>query len=234
MPVLVLLHGLAGDSTVWDGLDPGSCWDGPCVAPDLPGHGRADPLRRYTFGALAAGIAGALEPGRPAVVLGHSLGGVVALALASGWFGVDVLAVGALGVKVSWTPEELAKAGALAAKPAKVFGSREEARGWAGKLAGLPAGAVTERDGGWRAAVDPRAFGVGRPDVAGMIGAARCPVILAAGEDDPMSGIGQLRALVPDPVALAGGHNVHVEAPEAVRPLVRRLAEVWNPARHRG
>jgi glutamine synthetase len=36
-------------------------------------------------------------------VLGHSLGGVVALALASGWFGVPVGAVGGLGIKASGT-----------------------------------------------------------------------------------------------------------------------------------
>ncbi|PPK66828.1 alpha/beta fold hydrolase [Actinokineospora auranticolor] len=224
-PTLVLLHGLAGSGEVWTGLDAARHWAGPVRAPDLPGHGTAAPLDRYTFGGLAARVAEGLDPAEPVVVLGHSLGGVVALALASGWFGVRVAAVGALGVKVSWTPEELAKGAALGAKPAKVFGTREEAAAWAGRLAGLPAGPVNGRDGGWRAAVDPRAFAVGRPDLPGLLAAARCPVLLAAGETDPMSPAEHLRALVADPVVLPGfGHNAHVESPEAVRPLLARLA----------
>ncbi|GAA2981689.1 alpha/beta fold hydrolase [Actinokineospora diospyrosa] len=222
LPTLVLLHGLAGSGALWDGL--AGQWDGPVLAPDLAGHAGAAPLKRYSFGALAARVAEGLDPDRPVAVLGHSLGGVVALALASGWFGVRVGAVVALGVKVSWSPDDLAKGAALAARPPKVFETRAEAEAWAGKLAGLPSGPVAEAGGGWRAALDPRAFGVGRPDLPALLAAARCPVTLAAGERDPMSPVEQLRALVPNPVVLPGvGHNAHVEDPAAVAVLLEYL-----------
>ncbi|GLW94184.1 alpha/beta fold hydrolase [Actinokineospora globicatena] len=223
-PTLVLLHGLAGSGALWDGLDAAAQWDGPVVAPDLAGHGAATPLERYSFGALAARVAAALDPDQPVAVLGHSLGGVVALALASGWFGVRVTSVVALGVKLSWSPDELAKGRALGAKPPKVFETRAEAEAWAGRLAGLPSGPVTEFGGGWRAAVDPRAFAVGRPDLPGLLAAARARVTLAAGERDTMSPVEQLRTLVPNPVVLPDvGHNAHVEDPAATAVLLEYL-----------
>jgi pimeloyl-ACP methyl ester carboxylesterase len=47
--------------------------------------------------------------------------------------------------------------------------------------------------------------------------------VLAAGEHDHMCSGDQLRALVPNPVILPGlGHNAHVEAPDALWPLVER------------
>jgi len=91
-PLLVLLHGLCGTAAVWDGwadVLPDS-WPGPWLALDLPGHGHAPTLHRYSFGSMAAHVAEMLPPSRLVVVLGHSLGGVVALALSSGWFGVRV------------------------------------------------------------------------------------------------------------------------------------------------
>lgn len=116
-PALVLLHGLGATGEVWSGFigAVGDGWPGPILVPDLPGHGRSAALPRYSFGSLAAALASALEPGKPAVVLGHSLGGVLGLTLGSGWFGVPVPAVCGLGMKVRWSAAELAKAAALAA-----------------------------------------------------------------------------------------------------------------------
>jgi pimeloyl-ACP methyl ester carboxylesterase len=80
---------------------------------------------------------------------------------------------------------------------------------------------VTEVDDGWRLALDPAAFGVGAPDAAGLLAAARCPVVLARGDGDPMVSADQLAALVPDPVDVAGtGHNAHVEDPASVAALL--------------
>ena len=102
-PSSCCLHGLGADADVWEPLLPHvqDRWQWTTV--DLPGHGSSAPLPRYSFGALASAVAPAVDPGQPVVVHGHSLGGVVALALGSGWFGVEVRAV-ALGSKVVWTP----------------------------------------------------------------------------------------------------------------------------------
>lgn len=223
-PALLLLHGLGGSAAVWSGVI--DHWPGSWIALDLPGHGQSVPLPAYSFGAVAAAVA-RVVPG-PVAVLGHSLGGVVGLALASGWFGVPVTAVCALGVKVSWSPEELARAADLAARPSRVFASEEEALERARKVAGLPVGAPADRlvvpvDGGWRLALDPAAFAVGRPDLPGLLAASRAPVVFAAGSEDPLSPADHLRALA-EPVILPGlGHSPHVEDPAALVPLLERL-----------
>ncbi|OLR94595.1 alpha/beta fold hydrolase [Actinokineospora bangkokensis] len=226
-PTLLLLHGLGATRRVWDGVV--ERWDGDAVAVDLAGHGSAPPLTRYSFGALAAAVE--VDTTRRYVAVGHSLGGVVALALASGWFGVDVEGVVGLGIKVAWSAEDLARAAATAAKPPRTFATRAEAAAWAGRLAGLPGGlddpdAVVRDGGAWRASLDQRAFAVGAPDVAGLLRAARCPVVLATGERDPLCSGEQLAALVEDPVVLPGlGHDAHVADPAAVLGLVRRLGQ---------
>src|SRR5207245_10207380 len=91
-------------------------WPVRWVAPDLPGHGCSESLASYSFGRLAAAVAPAVPPADRVVALGHSLGGVVALTLASGRFGVRVSAVCGLGIKVAWTEEVLARARALSTR----------------------------------------------------------------------------------------------------------------------
>jgi pimeloyl-ACP methyl ester carboxylesterase len=222
-PLLLLLHGLGATGDVWAGWLPmlADRWPGRWLAPDLPGHGGSAPLPEYTFEGLAAAVHSVVEPGT--VVLGHSLGGVVGLALVAA--GAPVAAVVGLGIKVDWTDEELDKARALARRPVTWFDSRDEAAarylrvsGLAGLLAAddpaVAAGLVQE-DGRWRLALDPGAFGVGAPDMAGLV--ARCPaaVTLARGERDPMNSDEQLGQWGVPVVTLPGlGHNAHVESPE--------------------
>ncbi|USX49367.1 alpha/beta fold hydrolase [Lentzea sp. HUAS12] len=220
-PLLVLLHGLGATGEVW--RDVVGDWEGSWLVPDLPGHGRSAAIDRYSFGSLAAEVAKVVPP-EPVTVVGHSLGGVVGLALASGWFGVEVTTCVGVGIKVRWTDEELEKAAALAGKPQKVFATREEAEERASKMAGVPLRhGVSEVDGGWAPSLDMRAFGVGRPDMAGLVMASQAHVVLAAGENDPMSPQEHLKELVPEPVVIPGaGHNVHVESPSSLRPLLAR------------
>ncbi|WP_199433537.1 alpha/beta fold hydrolase [Qaidamihabitans albus] len=239
-PLLLLLHGLGANREVWRGLTerlPGH-WPGDWLAPDLPGHGNAEPLRRYSFGAMAAALAEDLPPERRVIALGHSLGGVLALALASGWFGVRVDAVCGLGIKVRWTQEELDKAAQVATRPGRVFGTRDEAaRRWlrgAGLTGLLPADSPAVAAGvrriggdedGWRLTVDQGAFGVGAPNMPGLLAACRADPVLAAGEHDPMCPAAHLWDLRADHVELPGlGHNAHVEDPAALLPLLDRIS----------
>jgi pimeloyl-ACP methyl ester carboxylesterase len=231
--VLLLLHGLGATGEVWSGFvdTVGDGWPGPILVPDLPGHGRSRGLARYSFGSLAAALARALEPGRPALVLGHSLGGVLGLTLGSGWFGIPVPAVCGLGMKVRWTAAELAKAAALAARPATTFATRGEAMDRALRVAGLHGltpelpGAIIHAPAGWQLTLDNGVFGVGAPDLAGLLAACRGLVILAAGENDPMCPAAHL-AEFGAPVLLGGlGHNAHVEEPQALRPLLDQLRQ---------
>jgi len=226
-PVLVLLHGLGATGDVWVGWWPllARRWPGRWLAPDLPGHGGSRPLSGYTFEALAAAVAGIVEPGARAVVLGHSLGGVVGLALASGRFTVSVQAVIGLGIKVVWTDADLDWAQAAAHRSPAWFASRDEAAARYLRVSGLagllpvddPAvdAGLREQDGRWRVAMDPGAFAVGAPDMAQLLARSRAPVTLARGERDPMNTDEQFARLGAPTVALPGlGHNAHVESPE--------------------
>lgn len=166
-PPVLLLHGLGATGDVWDGLT-GLL---PCAwtAPDLPGHGGSAPLPGYTFAAIADAVADLVDPAGT-VIVGHSFGGVVGLHLAGR---PGVLAVVGLGVKVAWAPEELDRAAVLAAREPPRFATRAEAVARHLRLAGLDglvhpdspvaAAGVVEEHGRFRAALDPRAFGVGDP-----------------------------------------------------------------------
>lgn len=223
----MLLHGLGATGDVWDGWRHllARRWPGRWVAPDLPGHGGSPPLAGYTFDGLAAAVAGVLEPHARTVVLGHSLGSAVGLALASDSFGVPVQAVIGLGIKVAWTGEELDRARALAHRPVAWYSSRDEAAarylrvcGLAGLLPGTgPAvdAGLREQDGRWRLAMDPGAFAVGAPDMVQLMARSQAPVTLARGEHDPMNTDEQLARLGARTVTLPGlGHNAHAENPE--------------------
>jgi pimeloyl-ACP methyl ester carboxylesterase len=160
--------------------------------------------------------------------LGHSLGGVVAVALAAR---SSVEAVVGLGIKVAWSDEELDRARALAQRPVALFGSRDEAvarylrvSGLVGLLAGQDPAVqegIREQDGRWRLALDPRVFGVGAPDLAGLVARSSARVSLARGEHDTMNSDEQLARLGVPVVTLAGlGHNAHVESPQQCMTLL--------------
>src|SRR5262249_58971193 len=84
----------------------------------------------------------------------------------------------------------------------------------------LAGAAVVQSGRGWRLALDNAAFGVGAPDMAGLLAACRARVVLAAGERDPMCPPNQLRPLRPAAVVLPRlGHHAHVEDPAALQPL---------------
>jgi pimeloyl-ACP methyl ester carboxylesterase len=224
-PLLLLLHGLGATAGVWARLLP--LVEGRWLALDLPGHGGSAPLGRYGIGDYVDAIA-PLVAGEDAVtVLGHSMGGVVGLALAARR---PVERVFGVGIKVDWSAEELARFAGLAARPPRLFATEDEALGWHAKLAGLaePAPALVARgarqeDGQWRAALDPRAFAVEAPDMAALVAAAGCPVHLACGEGDAMISAERLRDFDPQAVAFAGaGHNAMVDRPETLWAWVKK------------
>ena len=220
-PVLLLLHGLGATGDVWREWRPllGRRWPGRWLAPDLPGHGGSRPLPGYTFESLAAAVAGIVPVGARTVVLGHSLGGVVGLALASGAFTMPVQAVIGLGIKVHWTQQELDRAQAAARRPPAWFASREQAAARYLRISGLagllPAAdpavdeGLREEHGRWRLAVDPGAFAVGAPDMTHLLARSQAPVMLARGEHDAMNTDEQLGS--------AGRPRGHAARPGAQR-----------------
>ncbi|HYF22388.1 MAG TPA: alpha/beta fold hydrolase [Caulobacteraceae bacterium] len=238
-PALVLLHGFGATRAVWAGmLAQAERWPGKIVAPDLRGHGASPWGLGYGLGDHAACVAELLLAQgieRDFVVLGHSMGGAIGLALASGWFGVAPAWVLALGVKVVWTEAELERMAALASQPARFFETEADAVERFLKVSGLfglidPASpearsGVVAENGAWRLACDPAAAKVGAPPMDALKAAARVPFRLAAGERDPMSRLDDLRRWDPDAAILPGlGHNAMVEDPAAVWSWLRAEA----------
>jgi len=232
---LLLLHGLGATGAVWTPVAALLAARGVrSVAPDLPGHGAAARAAGYSVGAAAADLATQLAGEPQLYVVGHSFGGYVALALASGWFGVRVHGVLVVGTKLSFSTEERSRAAELARRPARVFPSRAEALERYRKVSGLdttlaPGDALLARGvvgeaAGFRLAADPAASGVEVPPFLELLAAARCPVVAARGEFDPLVSGAELRAAVPDSIDVAGrGHNLHVEDPASLVALADRL-----------
>lgn len=82
-PAVVLVHGFADDSTVWDATADDLRADCTCTAADLPAHGRSPTpteATAYEREALLASIDAVLDRAGPAVYVGHSLGGYLGLA----------------------------------------------------------------------------------------------------------------------------------------------------------
>ena len=81
---LLAIHGLGGSGRYWQGLADAVGDRFRVIAPDLAGFGRSDEPqanadRALHLADLDALVADAVVPGRPVVVVGHSLGGVLAV-----------------------------------------------------------------------------------------------------------------------------------------------------------
>lgn len=237
--LIVMLHGLGANSAVWRrmiALAP-QRWAGRWVAPDFRGHGRSAMQGPWGYAAHGADVAALIEDEKAenVTLLGHSFGGPVATLVATGWFGPRVREVVAVGVKIDWTEDEVAKARELALRPARTFATRQEATERYLKVSGLfgmvdPASpeaqaGITGTEGSYRVALDPCAYGAVGPPIEALLRLADAPLRLAAGAKDPMVSLAQMRVVDPAAIVFDGvGHNAHWEAPERVWDLVAPAA----------
>jgi pimeloyl-ACP methyl ester carboxylesterase len=235
-PTLLLTHGAGCVAGVWDGLVEilEQHWPGSWVIPDLRGHGRSDHSPDYSVGALAADMAALLRDTDEVVICGHSMGGLIAMALATGMYGVNVTHAIAIGVKIGFTEEEFAGIMKRAQSPNRLFDTRDEAierfllvSGLTGMVApdsDVAASGIVAEGSGFRLAADMAAARIANSAFTKELfraAGAHTNVVLAAGSDDPMVPTPQLRALDPDAPILPGlGHNAHVEDPQAVWKLI--------------
>lgn len=229
--VLVLLHGMGATGEVWRPLirvlEPE--WNGRWIAPDLRGHGRSPHATSYALAEHAADVAETMRvlapDARDVFIIGHSMGGAIALALASGEFGVRPCATMGLGIKIAWTPAELDGLNRLANAPLRQFENREAAVSFYMKVSGL-VGLVTPGDEIAQAGVsddgrslraDNFAASIGPPPMEALAGSAKGSVFLAVGERDPMCTLSDaLRYCNNSGLVVGTGHNAMVEKPELV------------------
>lgn len=116
---IVLIHGLAGSSRTWKDVMPELARRYDVIAPDLLGHGQsAKPLGDYSLGAHASGLRDllAMLDVPQASIVGHSLGGGVAMQLAyqhpERCDRLVLIGSGGLGREVSWLLRMLTLPGA--------------------------------------------------------------------------------------------------------------------------
>jgi len=84
-PVLLLIHGMGGSSENWRAVIEPLARDHTVIVPNLPGHGQSGPAAGdYSVGGLAAGLRDLLLilGHRRATLVGHSLGGGIAMQFA--------------------------------------------------------------------------------------------------------------------------------------------------------
>ncbi|MBV8877863.1 MAG: alpha/beta hydrolase [Gammaproteobacteria bacterium] len=235
---LVLLHGLGATAAVWQPLARALEMRGTCrwLATDLGGHGASDAQPSYSVGQLAAQLAQLLQEQRcgELLIIGHSLGAYVALALASGWFGLPVHGVLGIGPKIHWPDADVRAARELGARPVRWYRNEEEAWTRYRRVSGLTAEiapgeeclarGVVRGEEGWRLAQDPRTFTVAGAPLATLAASATARIRLARGEHDPMVSLAELRVHDPQARDIPGaGHNAHVEDPAAVLELLAQL-----------
>ncbi len=235
-PAFVFLHGLNGNAGVWAGVEAASAKLGPGsrVYLDMPGHGRSGPLPQYSLGAVASAVAGALSfVPDPVVLVGHSMGGAVALALASGWFGVPVRAVFGIGIKTEWSDAERAHAAGFSAKRRRPFETRDAAEAFLFKAAGLTSRdhlevfrrvGVDEQDAFYITA-EPAAASLATTWQNSVFDAVRVPFRLSRGSADAMVPTEHMLRHDPDGVEfVAAGHNAHVDDPDQVIAAIAAFA----------
>jgi 2-succinyl-6-hydroxy-2,4-cyclohexadiene-1-carboxylate synthase len=245
-PPLLLLHGFTGSAAGWGPLAAAWAPFFTTLSVDLPGHGRsASPaeVAAYTMAATVADLVAVLDrKGIPrAHVLGYSMGGRVALALAV----AHPERIGAL-VLDSASPG-LADAGERAARVAAdaALAERIEREGvpafvdywealplWAGQArlsadarAALRAGRLQNNPVGLANSL--RGLGTGsQSPLWDRLGDLACPTLLVAGYDDAkFSDLARRRAeAIPNNELLLvhnAGHAVHLEQPAVFARLVR-------------
>ena len=240
-PTLLLCHGLAGTGAVWDGLRHRliSDWPGRWIIPDMRGHGRSDHAVIYGIAMHAADMANLVAGENRVVVAGHSMGGLVGIALGTGWFGPAVSNVITIGVKVAWTDEERGQIGRVTEASVRWFDTAGEAAdrflkvtglaGLAAPESALALSGIKQENGRYRLAADMRAGLVAEIEMPEIYAIAkdRARIILSCGERDQMVSIDELRDFDPAAVVHSGlGHNAHVEDPE---PFWQLIAAAANP-----
>ena len=235
-PTVVLVHGAGMDHTVWALQGRHLAFHGwNALAVDLPGHGRSRDLPPLaTVEAIADCLAGLIDDGAPAALVGHSMGALAALATAARHPDrVASLCLMGAALRMPVHPDLLALAATH--DPRAVELMCDWAFGPRGQSGGNP------HPGGWlqgtaRALLrrgDPEALSI---DLAACnayaagaehAGAVRCPTLVVIGGLDrmtPPKAGKALAAAIPDARAevIAGaGHMMMGEAPDAALDLLR-------------
>lgn len=248
-PGIVLIHGGAANAAWWDHLAP-LLVGHQVVAVDLSGHGLSEWRPHYTLRSWGEEVIAVIRqtgfPGPPLVV-GHSMGGLVAYEMARDHG--DELA-GVVIVDAPFPDEEEAQRlrDSPRARPRNVYDERESI---IERFRLLPAADVREpyllahiaeesviqTDEGWSWRFDPLFFDHDWTTMRELSPVTGCAIAIVRGEH------GLLAAADAEVVATAvgsassaitiadSGHHVPVDQPIAMSVLIASFAHAWIPAR---
>ncbi len=246
---IVLVHGGGAHAHWWDHIAPLLTQDRRVVAIDLSGHGDSGRRDDYSMDGWAREIlavaadAGLAQP----TVIGHSMGGLVTLRLASlpgGRLAGAVIIDSPVRTR-DLTPEETAARERRAFGPLRAYPTREEAIAHFRTIPPQPTlpytaahvAATSVRpapDGnGWTWKFDPRIF-AREPFAAGLLARLDCRVALFRAEHGIMSvqmsqtmydRLGRVAPVIEIPAA---GHHVLLDQPVALIAALRTLLSDWD------
>jgi esterase len=246
--LLVFCHGLFGQGRNWTGVAKALADEHRSLLVDLPQHGRSDWSERFDYLEVADEVAGVLSADDPVTLVGHSLGGKVAMVLALRH------------------PELVARLCVVDIAPVD-YGGSSEFTGYVEAMRGLDLGALASRadadealsnaapdrtvrdfllqnlrrdtsgEGGWRWQANLEVLGRDLDDISGwpsdrLEGSSPYdgPVLWIAGETSgyirPENGEA-MRRLFPHHrrlVVKSAGHWVHSQQPEVFVEVLRRFA----------
>jgi pimeloyl-ACP methyl ester carboxylesterase len=249
---LVLVHGGAAHARWWDHIAPLLAHERRVVALDLSGHGDSGRRDHYSLDGWAheaLAVARAAGITDPPVIVGHSMGGFVALR-AAGLFGADLEGIVVIDSPVQdITPEEQAARESRAFGPLRVYPSREAAIARFHPMPDQPtlpyirehvaSTSIRAVDGGWSWKFDPAVFGRNRTALI-LLRQLDCRVALFFAEHGIVppkttelmyDKLGQRAPVIEIPAA---SHHVMLDQPVALVTGIRTLLSDWEhslPAR---
>jgi pimeloyl-ACP methyl ester carboxylesterase len=243
---VVLVHGGAAHARWWDHIAPLLAHGVRVVAPDLSGHGDSGHREAYGLDRWAdevVTVASAAGIGGPPIIIGHSMGGLVALR-AGHRHGPRLRSVSAVDSPVrDFTPEERAARDGQAFGPLRVYPVREQA---IARFRTMPVQdtlpyvlrhvaetSLREVEGGWSWKFDPAVFRRD-PSVHEPVLAVDCPAILMSAEFGLLAGqtpnvLTDLAGRpVPNVEIPEAAHHVMLDSPRALITSLRTLIAAWN------
>jgi pimeloyl-ACP methyl ester carboxylesterase len=249
---LVLVHGGAAHARWWDHIGPLLAQDRRVVALDLSGHGDSGRRDFYSLDGWAheaMAVARAAGITDPPIIIGHSMGGFVALR-AAGLFGAGLEGIVVIDSPVQdLTPEERAARESRAFGPLRVYPTRDAAIARFHPmpdqptlpyvLAHVATTSIRAVDGGWSWKFDPAVFGRSRGSLT-LLRHLDCRVALFVAEHGIVpptttelmyDKLGQLAPVIEIPAA---GHHIMLDQPIALVTGIRTLLSDWDhslPAR---
>jgi pimeloyl-ACP methyl ester carboxylesterase len=246
---IVLVHGGGAHSRWWDHIAPLLAADRAVIAIDLSGHGDSGRRASYSFDAWAREILAAVADAwvaEPPVVIGHSMGGIATLRLAS-LFGSRI--EGAVVIDSPLrdpAPEEQAARRQRAFRQLRVYPTREAIIARFRPVPDQPvlgyiadhvaATSIRQVEGGWTWKWDPAVFNnrevptapLSRLECRAALFRAEHGILSAEMSDRIYDRLGRVAPVIEIPVA---GHHVMLDEPVALVAVLRTLLSDWDHSR---